>query len=134
MNPKLGAMLLLGGTLALAQSDSALLYSECSDSSEVKRVVQSSDVVVVRHSLSGGPQTCYAVSISGGNGKAVEGFLLGPAHPAVIAFDRKEEDYVAQVLPGHAEPKQVGHPKPVVHAKQYSHKFWNPFSSRAGTK
>jgi len=132
MNPKLGAVLLLVGTALAAQSEPALLLSDCSDSSEVKRVVQSSDTVLVRHSLEGGPQTCYAVSVSGENGNAVDGFLLGAAHPAVIAFERKEQDYIAHVFTGPTDPKKQIHPKPVAHTKPF--KLWNLFNSRSGTK
>lgn len=132
MNPKLGVVLLLAVTAALAaQSESALLFSDCSDSSEVKRVVQSSDTVVVRHSLEGGPQTCYAVSVAGENGKSVDGFLIGPAHPAVIAFEQHEQDYISQVFTG-PKPATPSRPKAVAHAKPF--KLWNPFSSRSGTK
>jgi hypothetical protein len=135
MRLKLAAILLWGGTVALAQSDASLLFSECSDSSDVKRVVQSSDVVVVRHSLAGDAQTCYAVSIAAGNGKVVDGFLLGASHPAVLAFEQKEEDYIAQVLPGPSGPKPQGPPKPVLRPKpHYSHKLWNPFGTRASAK
>ena len=131
MNPKLGAVLLLAGAALAAQTDSALLFSDCSDSSEVKRVIQSSDTVVVRHSLEGGPQTCYAVSVSGENGSVVQGFLLDSTHAAVLAFERKEQDYIAQVFTG---PKQAApnRPKPVARAKPF--KLWNLFSSRSGTK
>jgi hypothetical protein len=132
MNPKLGALLLLAGTTLAAESDSALLFSDCSESSEIKRVVQSSDMVVVRHSLAGGPQTCYSVSVAAGNGNVVDGFLLGSKHPAVVAFERKEQDYIAQVFTGPVEMKKQNHPKPVARAKPY--KLWNPFSSRSGTK
>jgi len=128
MNPKLGAVLLLAATTLAAQSGSELLFSECSDSSEVKRVVQSSDTVVVRHSLDGGPQTCYSVSISSENGNVVNGFLLGSSHPAVIAFERKEQDYIAQTFTSSTEAKKQNHPKPVARAKPF--KLWNPFSSR----
>jgi hypothetical protein len=128
MNPKLGAVLLLAATTLAAQSGSALLFAECSDTSEVKRVVQSSDTVVVRHSLDGGPQTCYAVSISSENGSVVNGFLLGSSHPALIAFERKEQDYIAQVFTRPEEAKKQSHPKPVARAKPF--KLWNPFGSR----
>ena len=128
MNPKLGAVLLLAATTLAAQSGSELLFFECSDSSEVKRVVQSSDTVVVRHSLDGGPQTCYSVSISSENGNVVNGFLLGSSHPAVIAFERKEQDYIAQTFTSPTEAKKQNHPKPVARAKPF--KLWNPFSSR----
>jgi hypothetical protein len=130
MNPNLGAVLLLAATTLLAQSDSALLFSDCSETSEVKRVVQSSDAVVVRHSLEGGLQTCYSVSVSGENGKTVDGFLIGPVHPAVIAFDEKEQDYISQVFTG-PKPPTPNRPKPLARAKPF--KLWNPFSSR-GTK
>lgn len=133
MNPKLGVILLLSGTLVPAQSDSALLFSDCSDSSEVKRVVQSSDVVVVRHSLAGYSQTCYAVSVSAEKGEIVDGFLVGAKHPAVLRFERQEENYIAQTLSGPADAKQ-SRPKPAARSRQYGRKLWNPFSSRAGTK
>ena len=133
MNPKLGAvLLLLAGTALATQSDSVLLFSDCSDSSQVKRVVQSSDRVVVRHSLEGGPQTCYAVSVSGENGNVVNGFLIGSEHPAVLAFERKEQDYIAQIFAGPADVKKQSYPKPVARSRPY--KLWNPFSSRSGTK
>jgi len=132
MNPKLCALLLLGGTLAMAQSDSALLLSDCSDSSDVKRVLQSSDVVVVRHSFAGYSQTCYSVSINSETGDVVYGFLLGATHPAVVRFEHQEENYIAQVLPGPTVPKPV--PKPPARPKPHKYKLWNPFSSSAGTK
>jgi len=130
MNPKLGAILLLAATGLPAQSDLALLFSDCSETSDVKRVVQSSDQVVVRHSLEGGPQTCYAVSVAGENGKIVDGFLIGQTHPAVVAFEQNELDYIAQVFTG-PKPARPNRPKPVARAKPY--KLWNPFGSR-GTK
>lgn len=132
MNAKLGAVLLLAGAALAAQSDSALLFSDCSDSSEVKRVVQSSDMVVVRHSLQGGPQICYAVSVAGATGNVVDGFLIGSQHPAVLAFESREQDYIAQVFTTPAAPKKQNHPKPVARSKPY--KLWNPFASRSGTK
>jgi hypothetical protein len=128
MNPRMGAILLLAGSGLVAQSEPALLFSECSDTSAVKRIVQASDLVVVRHSVAGGPQTCYAVSVSGESGRVLEGFLIGLNHPAVRAFDHKEEEYIAQVFTGAAETKKQSQPKPMARAKRY--KFWNPFSSR----
>jgi len=128
MNPKSQWVLLLTATTLAAQSSSALLFSECSDSSEVKRIVQSSDTVVVRHSLDGGPQTCYSVSISSENGNVMNGFLLGSSHPAVSAFERKEQDYIAQTFSGPTEAKKQDHSKPVARAKPF--KLWNPFGSR----
>ena len=132
MNPNLSAVLLLAGATLAAGSDSALLFSDCSDASEIKRVVQSTDRVVVHHSLAGGPQTCYSVSVAVGNGDVMEGFLLGSTHPAVVDFDRKQQNYVAQAFTPPAETKKQNHPKAVARAKPY--KLWNPFSSRSGTK
>lgn len=136
MNPKLCAMLLFTGTLALAQSDSALLLSDCSNSSDVKRVLQSSDVVVVRHSFAGYSETCYSVSIAAETGDVVYGFLLGTKHPAVIRFEHQEENYIAQVLPGPGDTRPVPKPAPKTAARPKPHKYklWNPFSSSAGTK
>jgi|SRR5579871_1152321 len=132
MNPTLGAVLLLAATALAAQSDSALLFSDCSETSEVKRVVQSTDAVIVRHSLEGGPQICYSVTVSAENGKNTDGFLIGPSHPAVLAFEQKEQDYISQVFTGPKPPAAPARPKPVAHAKPF--KLWNPFSSTRGTK
>lgn len=132
MNPKLGAVFLLAASAFAAESDSALLFSDCSDTSEIKRVVQSTDTVVVHHSLAGGSQTCYSVSVAAGNGNVVDGFLLGSKHPAVLAFDRNQQNYVAQVFAPPPQAKKQNHPKAVARAKPY--KLWNPFSSRSGTK
>ena len=132
MIPKLGAVFLLAASAFAAESDSALLFSDCSDSSEIKRVVQSTDTVVVHHSLAGGSQTCYAVSVAAGNGTVVDGFLLGSRHPAVLAFERNQQNYVAQAFTPPSEAKKQNHPKAVARAKPY--KLWNPFSSRSGTK
>lgn len=134
MSRTLAAILLLSGTFAFAQSDSVFLFSECSQSSEIRRVVQSSDVVVVRHSFAGYAETCYAVTVSGQNGKKVDGFLIGVDHPAIARFESQEQDYIAQSLPAPAQAKP-SQPKTVAaRRKPPAHRFWNPFSSRAGTK
>ena len=133
MTRKLGVVLLLAGRFALAQPDSALLLADCSDSSDVKRVVQSSDVVVVRHSFAGFSPTCYAVSVTAEQGDLVEGYLAGAKHPAVIQFERQEQNYIAQALPGPAVTKP-NPPKALAPPPQYTRKLWNLFSSRAGTK
>ena len=134
MSLKLAAILLWGGTLALAQSDASLLFSECSDSSEVKRVVQSSDVVVVRHSLAGDAQTCYAVSIAAGNGKVVDGSCSARAIRRCWLSSRKKKIILLRCRQP-AGPKPQNQPKPVLRPKpHYSHKLWNPFSARASAK
>ncbi len=136
MGKKLSAFLLLGCAVALAQSnvDAVLLLSECSDSAQVRRIVQSADAVEVRHSLAGGAQTCYAVSVNTSDGNVVEGFLLGARHPTVIAFERNEQTYIAQALPqpaGASQPRTKASARP----NHYGRKLWNPFGSRtAGTK
>jgi hypothetical protein len=136
MGWKLSAVFLVACGAAFAQSslNAVLLLSECSDSAQVRRVVQSSDMVAVRHSLAGGEQTCYAVSITAADGNLVEGFLLGARHPALIAFERNEQTYISQALP---QPSSVSQPQAKVPArpKHYGRKLWNPFGSRAaGTK
>jgi hypothetical protein len=132
MNRKLGVVLLLAGSFAFAQPDSALLLAECSDSSDVKRVVQSSDVVVVRHSFAGFSPTCYAVSVTPERGDLVEGYLVGAKHPSVIRFESHEQNYIAQALPGPTVTKP-NQPKPLAR-RQHSRKLWNLFTARAGTK
>jgi hypothetical protein len=133
MNRKLGVVLLLAGRFAFAQPDSALLLADCSDSSDVKRVVQSSDVVAVRHSFAGFSPTCYAVSVTPEQGGLVEGYLMGAKHPAVIQFERQEQNYIAQALPGPTVTKP-NPPKALAPPTQYSRKLWNLFSSRTGSK
>ena len=100
MNPKLGIILLFGAALihaqTHAQTDAALVFSDCSDSSDVKRIVQSADTVLVRHSIAGLDQACYSVLVTSEMGDVVEGFLVGGKHPAAIRFERHEKNYVAQ--------------------------------------
>ena len=133
MRAKLSAIFLVVCGLVLAQSTpDVLLLSECSDSSQIRRIIQNSDVVEVRHSLAGGAQTCYSVSIATGGENVVEGFLLGARHPAVIAFERNEQAYSDQALPQPpgASQNRAKAPAP---PKHYARRLWNPFAS-PGTK
>jgi len=129
MSGKLSAMLIFGAAIAWAQSDSALLFSECSDASSIQRVIQSADLVEVRHSLAGGAETCYAVSVKTGSGEVVEGFLMGARHPAVIRFERQEESYIARAFSTPTE-KKSNVPKTSAHRKRVTHNRWNPFSTK----
>jgi len=90
-------------------------------------VIQSADVVEVRHSLAGGAETCYSVSVAAENGKMVEGFLLGATHPAVIRFEHQETAFIAQAM-SPAIPAKASGAKTSRRAK--GHKSWNPFSTR----
>lgn len=128
MGIQLCAVLFLGATLAVAESGSVLLLSDCSDASPVKRVIQSSDVVEVRHSLIGESQSCYAVSIMAENGSVVDGFILGAQHPAVIRFERQEQTYIAQSFSLGAETRD-SRAKRSARAKQSGHRSWNRFST-----
>ena len=133
MRPKLVTMLLLGGAVfAGQQPGSVLLYSECSDSSQIARVLQNSDAVAVRHSFSGGAQACYSVSVTAHDGQVIDGFLLGAHHPAVIQFERQQQSYIAQVFTPPAPKKTQA--KVQARSRQHSHTFWNPFSTHSGTK
>jgi hypothetical protein len=129
MGKKLSATLILGAAVVWAQSDSTFLYSECSDASRITRVIQSGDAVEVRHSLSGGSETCYAVSVTAAGGEHFEGFLLGAAHPAVIRFERQEESYIAQAF-GSAASKKPNASRPAARPKRASRSSWNPFSTK----
>jgi len=124
---RLGAILNFGVVVAFAQSDPVFLLSECSETASVKRVIQSSDVVEIRHSLAGGAETCYSVSVTTDSGSTVNGFLLGARHPAVVRFDRQENAYIAAAL-SPAPAAKPSHTKAPPRAK--SHKGWNPFSTR----
>ena len=125
----LRAIVFLIFAFAPLRADSVFLFADCSDSSNVKRVIQTSDRVTVRHSLAGGPETCYSVSVTGATGEVVQGYLLGETHPAVVAFERQEESYVAQSLSKTAESNGPSS-KPAVHAKRAARKFWNPFATK----
>ena len=129
MSGKLSATLIFGAVIAWGQSDSTLLFSECSDASSIKRVIQSADSVEVRHSLAGGAETCYAVSVKTGNGELVDGFLLGARHPAAIQFERQQRSYIAQAFHPPAE-KQISSPKTAAHRKRAAHYRWSPFSTK----
>jgi hypothetical protein len=129
MGKKLSSTLILGAAIAWAQSDSTLLYSECSDASSIMRVIQSTDTVEVRHSLAGGAETCYAVSVTTAGGEHVEGSLLGAAHPAVIRFERQEQSYIAQTF-GNETSKKANAPKPTARHRRASRSSWNPFSTK----
>jgi len=126
---KLSATLILGAAMAGAQSDSTLLYSECSNTSSIRRVIQSADTVEVRHSLTGEAETCYAVSVTTAGGEHVHGFLLGAAHPAVIRFERQQESHIAQAFGGAASEKPNAK-KPVARHKRAWRSSWNPFSTK----
>jgi len=89
-------------------SDTIPLLRDCSnaDAEELVATVQKTDRVQVRYGLSGNTQTCYAVSTTV-NGKSVEGYLLGAAHPDVAAFERNARSRVPEI-PAPTEPARVG--------------------------
>jgi len=80
--------------------DTFVLLTDCSGSrseaAEVAATIHASDRVGVRYSLGGNTQTCYAVSARV-NGQTVEGYLLGDAHPDIVAFEREARSRIPAI-------------------------------------
>jgi peroxiredoxin len=89
-------------TRSAATADTVPLLPDCSSdpvqTAESGATIHISDPVHVRYSLGGNADTCYAVSATV-NGKTVEGFLLGTAHPDVASFEREARSHVPQIPP-----------------------------------
>lgn len=92
-----------------ATTDSVTLLPDCSDPqpADITATIHKSDPVRVRYGIGGNSETCYAVSAVV-NGKTVEGYLLGNAHPDVAAFERETRSHI----PAIPEPTQPA-PAPV---------------------
>ncbi len=76
------------------------LLDDCSTSAAVLAQVDAAAPVKVRFSLGGSPETCYAVAATV-EGKQLDGFFLGTAHPAVAEFAReiKAQALIVPVIP-----------------------------------
>src|SRR5271154_6671558 len=72
---------------ATAGSNSIPLLADCSDPSSIVATIQKSDGLRIRHSLRSGQDVCYAVAVTV-DGKTLEGFVNGAAHPAIEEFER----------------------------------------------
>src|SRR5579863_5106489 len=108
-------LLFLPPAFSQKPSSSALL-SRCDDPEAVIAMVPAADPIQVHYGLGGGANTCYSVSVLM-NGKRVDGYMLGTAHPGIIAFEQGIRSSRTQVLlpvtpeqPG-SPPKQPGPPK-----------------------
>jgi len=88
--------LLDAGAKEPAASTNLPLLRDCSDPADIVATIQPSDRVEIRYSAAGGPQTCYAVSVTAG-GKVLRGFLLGAAHPDVAAFEREARSRIPAI-------------------------------------
>ncbi len=94
-----------------ATTDTVALFPDCSDSqpADIAVAIHKSDPVRVRYGLGGNSETCYAVSAVV-NGKTVEGYLLGEAHPDVAAFEREARSHIPAIP---EPPKPAPTPAPV---------------------
>jgi hypothetical protein len=104
----------LAAMSAVARSNDAIpLLPDCSDVPEQPAdatMVQKSDTVHVRYSLGGNSQTCYAVSAVV-NGKNIEGYLMGDAHPDVAAFEREARSHIPEIPAPSAPPPVAAVPE-----------------------
>jgi len=85
------------------------LLASCSSDAETVATIQASDPVQIRYSMAGDSQMCYAVSVAVG-GKAIQGYLLGAAHPAVAEFEREARTHVPEIPPPPAPPPVAAPP------------------------
>jgi peroxiredoxin len=79
------------------------LLASCSSEAETVATIQASDPLQIRYSMGGGSQVCYAVSVTV-DGKAVQGYLLGAAHPVIAEFEREARTHVPEIPPAPAPP------------------------------
>ncbi len=99
--------------IAVGQSsgDGLALFGSCDGGNPIA-TIRSSDPVQIRYSFAGGTETCYAVSATA-NGKEVEGFLLGAAHPMIAEFEKEARSHIP-AIPDPPKPK----PEPSPDAKE----------------
>jgi peroxiredoxin len=90
-------MLALGAVPPAAGAGLALLGS-CSSEGETVATIQASDPLQIRYSMGGESQICYAVSVTL-NGKVVQGYVLGAAHPVIAEFEREARTHVPEIPP-----------------------------------
>lgn len=105
------AYALLAAAGARAQAPAAFpLLKSCGEGSETITTVGGSDPVKIRYSFATDAGTCYGVTATI-NGKTVDGYMVsgappkdshahsgnGPAHPAIVAFEREIRTYVPPI-------------------------------------
>jgi peroxiredoxin len=96
---------------AFAQSPgpSAALLRDCADPSSVLAEIRPADPIQVRYSVAGGSDACYAVRAIA-DGRQIDGYLLGPTHPAIEEFVRGVQADIP-VPPAPPAPVEPADPK-----------------------
>jgi hypothetical protein len=90
-------MLLLTAVCSYAQTPAAFpLTKSCGSGSAAVATLGVSDHVKVRYSFMGDAGTCYAVTASI-DGKSVDGYLIGAAHPDIAAFEQEVRTHAALI-------------------------------------
>ena len=74
------------------------LTKSCASGSAAVATLGVSDHVKVRYSFMGDAGTCYAVTASI-DGKSVDGYLIGAAHPDIAAFEQEVRTHAAMIPP-----------------------------------
>ena len=74
------------------------LLRSCSTGAETVATLKGSDQVKVRYSFASDVGTCYAVTATV-EGKPVNAFLIGAAHPAIVAFEQEVRSHPPLVPP-----------------------------------
>jgi peroxiredoxin len=107
---RIAAALALAAGIARADvaPQTVSLLKSCGDASDTVAALAPSDVVMVRYSMAGYSQVCYAVTATL-DGKPVNGYLLGSTHPAVVEFEKEARTHVPQLPP---PPPPPAPPKP----------------------
>ena len=85
------------------------LLRDCADSSSVVAEILAADPVQVRFSVAGGSNTCYAVSATA-DGRQIDGYLLGAAHPAIETFVRGVQADIPELPPPPPAPLKLTDP------------------------
>lgn len=93
------------------------LLASCSNETETVATIQASDPLEIRYSMAGDRQMCYAVSVTV-DGKQVQGFLLGEAHPAIAEFEREARTHVPEIPPPPAPVPPPAAPSIAEHAPE----------------
>ena len=74
------------------------LLADCSNSAEVVASIDAATSIKIRYSMAGDSGACYAVTATV-DGKPLNGFLLGSAHPTVAQFERDSRSLIPEIPP-----------------------------------
>jgi peroxiredoxin len=128
LSPAIAAWVLLAALRLCAQAPAAStataastapaafpLVKSCAAGADTVATLRGADSVKVRYSFLGDAGTCYAVTATV-DGKGVDGYLIGNAHPAIAAFEQDVQLHAA-AIPVPPPPPPPAPPSSTVAAK-----------------